>query len=52
MSNEERYQLYMQGAGAWLQYLEDTAEEDRRNQTMYGWIELALKLWMREHCDV
>lgn len=52
MNNEQRYQLYMQVAGTWLQQLEDTTAEDRRNQAMEGWITLALKLWMRGYCNV
>lgn len=52
MGNEQRYQLYMQLAGVWLQQLDDKSGEHRRNQAMEGWITLAMQLWMREHCDV
>lgn len=48
MSSTQKYVLYMQVAGAWLQQLEDTTAEDRRIRTMDGWLALALDMWMAE----
>lgn len=48
--NPFSYEDLMDGAGMWLQQLDDSVCMEQRNHAMDGWLEKALNIWMEENC--
>lgn len=48
--NKFFYEDLMDGAGMWLQQLNDPICMEQRNHVMNGWLAKALDVWMQENC--